>query len=110
MITKADLDEAIAESVGERNPTAQTCMRLAAYYIIRNELYPGDETPDQPIPSYSYAADAPTAHINSDSEFARAVEGLPLDEIMGIMDELMDAVMVSQPALYRAVLRKIRAL
>lgn len=108
MITRHDLEAAIAECVGERDPNANTCIKLAAYYTIMRELYPQDEqTERRETPVYSYAAEPATAHINSDSEFAQAVEGLPLEIVWGIVDELMDAVMVSQPALYRAVLRRI---
>lgn len=112
MITRADLDAAIAECVGERDPNANTCIKLAAYYTIRDALYP--ETEQQIVPQYSYAAepeqDQPTAHIGSNTEFAQAVEGLPLDDVWGVVDELVTAVMISQPALYRAVLRKLREL
>ena len=34
MITEQDLLEAIAECQGQRNPNANTCIKLAAYYII----------------------------------------------------------------------------
>ena len=40
MITEQDLQEAIAECQGERHPNANTCMKLAAFYTIKNELYP----------------------------------------------------------------------
>ena len=39
MITEKDLQEAIAECQGERNPNANTCIKLAAFYTIRNELF-----------------------------------------------------------------------
>jgi hypothetical protein len=112
MITRADLDAAIAECVGERDPNANTCIKLAAYYTIRDALYPEQEQPMREVPQYSYAAEPvqPTAHINSGSEFAQAVEGLPLDDVWSIVDELLVAVMVSQPALYRAVLRRLKEL
>lgn len=108
MIRKHELDEAIAECIGERDPNANTCIKLAAFYTIRRELYPDTEGD---MPAYSYA-DAPqekppTAHINSESEFARAVEGLPLDDVWAVVDELVQTVAVLQPRVYAAVLRKI---
>lgn len=115
MITRQDLEAAIAECVGEREPNANTCIKLAAFYTIKRELFPDEAaTPtaqaDQAQPqTYSYAAPT-TAHISSDSEFAHAVEGLPLDDVWGIVDELVEAVMVSQPALYRAVMRRLTEL
>lgn len=113
MITRQDLEAAIAECVGEREPNANTCIKLAAFYTIKRELFPdaaaATEAPAQPPQTYSYAAPT-TAHISSDSEFAHAVEGLPSEDVWGIVDELVEAVMVSQPALYRAVMRRIEEL
>lgn len=106
MIRRQDLEAAIAECVGERDPNASTCIKLAAYYTIMRELFPDSVDDKLAPPSYSYASPV-TAHIDSDSAFAQAVEGLPLDILWGILDELVTAVMVSQPALYRALMRKI---
>lgn len=109
MIRKDELDAAIAECYGEPNPNANTCIKLAAFYTIRNELYPDAE---REMPVYSYAADPveqekPTAHINSSSEFAQAVEGLPLDDVWAVVDELVQTVKVLQPRVYAAVLRRL---
>ena len=43
MITKHDLQEAIAECEGQRNPTANTCIKLAAFYTIKQHLFPDEE-------------------------------------------------------------------
>ena len=40
MITEKDLRAAIAECQGARNPNATTCIKLAAFYTILNNLYP----------------------------------------------------------------------
>lgn len=111
MITREDLEAAIAECVGQREPNAQTCIKLAAYYTIRDAMYPVAE-PARDMPQYSFAAapERPTAHIDSSTEFAQAVEGLPLEDVWGVVDELMSAVMISQPRLYRSVLRRLRQL
>ena len=57
MITEHDLQAAIAECQGKRNPDASTCIKLAAFYTIRNHLFP--ETPEKQGPvtqeRYSYA-------------------------------------------------------
>lgn len=106
MIRKDDLEAAIAECYGDPNPNANTCIKLAAFYTIRRELFPDAE---QEMPVYSYAAEpAPqTVHIDSETEFAQAVEGLPLNDVWGIVDELVQTVQVLQPRVYAAVLRKI---
>ena len=49
MITEQALKEAILECEGERNPNASTCIKLAAFYVIRNEMF-GEK------PQYSYAS------------------------------------------------------
>lgn len=105
MITEQDLQEAIAECLGQRNPTASTAIKLAAFYTIRNELY------GQP-PSYSYAT-GPTespesaVHIDSDSDFASAVNGRTAGEIWPVVDELVSTLRVVNPRLYASFMRKI---
>ena len=39
MIREEDLQEAIAECQGQRNPNANTAIKLAAFYTIRRELF-----------------------------------------------------------------------
>lgn len=107
MITKHDLDEAIAECLGQRNPNANTCLKLAAFYTIKKELF------NEEIPMYSYAPE-PVGNEKldtyGDSEFLEAVSGKSLSDVMPIMDELMDAMKVLQPRIYDSVMRKIEAL
>lgn len=109
MITRQDLDAAIAECVGERDPNANTCIKLAAFYTIRHNLYPDDQQ-EVPAPAYSYAPAAATVHIDSETEFAQAVEGLPQDSVWAVVDELAETVKVLQPRVYAALLRKIKDL
>ena len=107
MITKQDLDSAIAECQGQRNPTAGTCMKLAAFYTIRKELF------QEPERMYSYAPppEEPTAIGNyGTSDFLTAVEGKPIQSVLHIMDELMESMQVLQPRIYNSVMRKISAL
>lgn len=109
MITEQDLRAAIAECEGTRNPNANTCIKLAAYYTILNNMT--EDAPTQPTfaapMSYSYSAgDLPY----SESEFSEAVEKKGIDQVFPILDELMDALMVLNPGLYKSVLRKINDL
>lgn len=118
MIKENELREAIAECQGERNPNAQTCIKLAAYYSILDHMEP-DAKGSSFLPmrqaEYSYDAEPPGADSDqqvitwgSDSEFAREVSGMPVVDIMPIMDELMQTVGVLYPRLYDGVMRKIR--
>ena len=107
MITEHDLNEAIAECQGVRNPDAKTCMMLSAFYTIKDKLYP-EATVE--MPQYSY--DAPpqvekTIDYESDTDFGGAIYGRNTNEILSIIDEAMDAVQVLNPQLYKSIMRKI---
>ena len=106
MITESDLNTAIAECQGKRNPDAKTCMMLAAFYTIKREMF-GEEKHAE-APSYSYAP-APVAVIEADgnSDFARAIDGREQEEVIPILDELMQTLSIIQPKLYDAVMTKL---
>lgn len=110
MITKKDLQEAIAECQGQRNPNASTCIKLAAFYTIRNELF-GKAEHTEDVPEYSYSA-APDQNsdvvIDSDTEFARVISGRAQSDIWPVLDELMDTIRDMQPRLYRMVMERLR--
>jgi hypothetical protein len=103
LITEQDLKSAIAECQGQRNPNANTCIKLAAYLTIQKELYGSQEVVE--IPQYSYA---PAISYQSDSEFSRLIEGKNIDDVMPVLDELLEAVQVVNPRLYEGFLRKLR--
>ena len=112
MITERDLQEAIAECQGQRNPNANTCIKLAAFYTIRRELFGGEKKAAQ-LPGYSFLPDPQSTvdtliHNDSDSEFARAIDGREQDEIWPLMDEMMDTIHAIHPRLYNAVMDRLR--
>lgn len=107
MITEHDLQAAIAECKGVKAPNANTCIKLAAFYIIKEHLYPEREIKET-NEQYSYDPPPdPVIDINSDSEFAQVVNGRLMEEIMPIMDEAMEALKVLNPRFYASVMRKI---
>ena len=111
MIREDDLMEAIAECQGERNPNANTCIKLAAYYTILHELK-GDKPTPEPL-GYAYAEPPSIVDgvmIDSDTEFAQAVNGLDPYLVWPVIDELMTAVQALQPKLYAATLRRLNDL
>lgn len=112
MITEKDLQEAIAECQGVRNPNASTCIKLAAFYIIQEHLY-GHPSEGDPAPAYSYAS-APVDQVEttidyySDTEFSQAVDGRKASAVWPVMDELMEVLRVTNKPLYKATIRKIQ--
>lgn len=106
MITEKDLQEAIAECQGKRDPNANTCIMLAAFLIIQKEMFGKQQ--EEEIPAYSYAS-APVGEVtySSDTEFSQKIQGMDTDEVIGIMDELMTALQVVNPRLYASVMRRV---
>lgn len=105
MITVDELKAAIAEMQGERNPNANTCIKLAAYYTILNELQ------DKPDTSGYSSAPAPsvleTVDYYSETEFGQLVQDKPIKDVMSVMDELISVLSAIQPRLYNGVMRKL---
>lgn len=106
MIAENDLKQAIAECQGERNPNANTCMKLAAYYTILNNLYPANE--EKSMYSYAPAPASETVDYYSDTEFSRLIDGKSAVAVWSLMDELMSTLQAIQPRLYDGVIRKLR--
>lgn len=120
MITEKDLQEAIAECQGQRNPNANTCIKLAAFYTIRRELFGEPEqlstvAENAIVPAYSYAA-PPTEQVetivetNGDSEFLKAVDGRKADKVWKLIDELVEAVKILHPRMYTTFIDKVQDL
>lgn len=111
MITEQDLLEAIAECQGQRNPTANTCLKLAAYLTIHRELYGTPDSPEIPI-RYSFSDSPPlqtekSIELNSGTEFSDAISKMKPKEAWDLMDELMSTLQIVNPRLYASVMRKI---
>ncbi len=100
MITEKDLQEAIAECQGVRNPNANTCLKLASFLTIRREMF-GEK------PQYSYDPGRETIPYYSDTEFGTLIENKAPEDVWPIMDELMSTLQVVEPRLYAAVIRKL---
>lgn len=108
MITEEQLNEAIAEMQGQRNPNAGTCLKLASYYTIKNELFP-KEQPHQIASSYSYAAppEQSTIAFDSDTDFGKSVNGKDITDVLRKLDEVMTALFVINQPLYKRILREL---
>ena len=104
MITERDLLEAIAECEGTPKPNANTCLKLAAYYTILNNMR-GEEPKQQMMADYSYTS-APTIPY-SNSEFSQIADEKGIDKVFPVLDELMSTIAVLNPRLYQSVIRKL---
>jgi len=109
VITERDLQEAIAECKGQRNPNSSTCIKLAAFYILQDHLFPQEGTTE--IPAYSYAPPVETIErtidFPGDTDFSRAVDGKDPDKVWPVIDELMTATYVYNRPLYDATMRRL---
>lgn len=93
LITRTDLLDAIEKCQGQRNPNANTCIKLAAYYTIL------DHTPDEP--EYSYASKP------SNSEFMDIVSKKNKGAVLFVIDEMMEELQVVNPKLYYETMERL---
>lgn len=111
LITEQDLKEAIAECQGQRNPTTNTCIKLAAFLTIQKEMFGNSEQPEtvQPFNSYSYSADNKEKIVDYsvDTELGKLVDGKNAADAWGVMQELMDTLQITNPKLYSFAVRKL---
>ena len=114
LITEQDLKEAIAECQGQRNPNANTCIKLAAFLTIQKEMFgeseQGKELKNESIKSYSYQPADKTEKIVDypvDTEFGKLIDGQIAADVWDVMQELMDALKITNPKLYNFALRKL---
>lgn len=106
MITERDLQEAIAECEGQKNPNVNTCIKLAAFYTIKQNLFPSPNFGNAPT-GYSYASGATKEEYNSGTDFSNAISGADYVKVMSVIDELMATLEVINPSLYNGVMRKL---
>lgn len=106
MITKHDIELAIAECQGVRNPTARTCIKLAAFLTIREYMFGEDDG----ISGDSGDSQPYTLSAISDTEFSSAIAGKPETDVLLIMDDLMGSVRYFNPRLYEQTIDKIKQL
>lgn len=108
MITESDLKAAIAECQGERNPNANTCIKMAAYYTILKEMQTNASAySHDTVPTINADAIEALVQYNSDTDFANAIQDKSAASVWAVVDELMSVVQALHPRLYDATLRKL---
>lgn len=103
MITERDLDEAIAECQGQPHPNANTCIKLAAYYIIKDYMVDSKANTSS---ENSFSTKSPEISYDSGTTFSDAIKGKKIDEVLEVFEELMTTLQAINPRLYASVMRK----
>ena len=93
LITRKDLLEAIEKCQGQKNPNANTCIKLAAYYTIL------DHTPEDT--EYSFASKP------SNSEFMRIIRKKNKDAVLLVIDDMLDELEGFAPKLYYETMERL---
>lgn len=101
MISQRELDGAIREC--EDAPISyRNCEKLATFYTIRDHMQ--NETP---VMETSHAEPQSVGDYGK-SEFLQAIKDKNNAEMWALMDELMHAVLVTNPRLYQGTMRRIK--
>lgn len=108
MLSLREVDEAIA--VYEKEPATMALVaRLADLYTVRNHLVgvQGERRSEAPetSPERLSIKEIP---LNSDSEFAKAIQGKDVAAVWAAVDELVETIKIVNPRLYDGLLRQLR--
>lgn len=106
LITKEDLQQAIAECQGERNPNAQTCIKLAAYYTILENI--GGQQSYAYTPAPVYDGGERFVDYSTGTELSKLIDGKDAFRAWAVMDELLQAVRLLMPPLYSGTVDKLK--
>lgn len=104
MITEQSLNEAIANCQGVINPTSNTCLKLASYFVIKDHMFRNTERLNAMETNIPMVSD--TIQLFSDSEFAERINGKSINEVMPVIDELMATLQIVNPRLYNSVINR----
>lgn len=95
MIDRESLREAIQTCFGEKNPNANTCIKLAAYCVILDRM------------ERNKTDQAEVMFSGSGSEFMTAFMSGDPERALSIMDEMMDTLQIVNPKIYENTIRKL---
>lgn len=96
MISDRELLQVIAECENGK-PSLANCEKLATFYTIYDHRNPqAVEQPKEPL-----------VFIESDSEVARLLNGMEANKAWSLVMELIEAVQVLNPKLFRSFMEKL---
>lgn len=107
MIREEDLREAIAECEGVRNPSSATCLKLASYYTILNQMRRNGTEPEREDSTGNYSFATSDEIPFSNTEFSRLLMEKGLARTFPVLDEMMSALYVVNQRMYDAIIRKL---
>lgn len=93
MIDVGVIEDEIAAIEAEDETTYETCERLACLYIVRDHIKAKSD-----------------ADKSEASEFLALAVGVPIQDLMKVIDEHMEAMKIVYPSEYSAIVSKIKAL
>ena len=94
MITRKDILDAIAKCQEQKNPSSNTCIKLASYYTILDHMLESE---------HSYSG-------RQTSEYLDIVRDKSKERVMLIMNDLMDEIQATDPQLYNSTITKLNSL
>lgn len=103
MITKKELLDAIAECE-QGKPNYNTCEKLATFYTIYDHVH---AEPKQQERVEAIQVEEVVVSHKGDTEFADLVDGMDAERAWQIVEELVEAVQVLHPKLYRSFVEKM---
>ena len=101
MITDMELYRAISDCLSDKNPNANTCIKLASYIVILDYLQR-----QTPLAGSSGAGSDDV--LNSDSEFATIVKRRGINAVLPAVDEFITSLQVINPRLYDGFIKRIQ--
>lgn len=104
MFSKSQLLDAI-EELEDSPSTYQNAEKLATFYLLYDHLYVEKEPMNRVESVKEVKVDR-----HGDSDFFEAISDKEATEVWSVIGELMEAVNVLQPKLYRATLERIKAI
>lgn len=101
MIDARDIEREISLLEGSRI-TYEVCAKLANLYIIRDHQRKAEEHEEKEI------FKVVNNYSRAQSDFLDACEGVPIDDVLSVIDEHLQAVRAIYPKEYSLVLEKIK--
>jgi hypothetical protein len=115
VIDLREINETI-DDIKRKGGTVNDAITLAMLYIAKDHMQHEDSTrtPTETVQNYAQAAEMPThkeiptnTKKRRTSPFLTACEGVPVEDVLDIMDEHMEAINLLYPKEYEAILRKL---